>query len=210
VGEGGRRSTRGTLTLGSALVFADGHAAVTRPVYDSFAIVAPHASVAGTGLGVDPSSVELDGPVSYAATSDLLGPPVLPDVGSYRVRRVTVDPVDAPLGTSLSSVSFDLRPGYRRGTVVRVGSDRNVSLTGTLRNADGSPAGTVAGKLVDPLDPSEPVLLFTNKAGRFYAEGLRAGRAYRLSLDGAPGQATVAVPDDAVGLSRDFNITMAD
>ncbi|MBI5387103.1 MAG: fimbrial biogenesis outer membrane usher protein [Verrucomicrobia bacterium] len=177
---------RTRLRAGSALVFADGQFAVSRPVLDSFAIVAPHPSLHGQKIGTEPIAS------TYSARSDFLGPAVIPDLQSYQVRRVIVEAPDLPVGYDFGPDIHTLRPSYKSGSVIRVGTDANVSLTGTLLDAAGQTVPLQAGELVDTGDKPRPaVTLFTNREGRFYVEGLRPGR-YELRLFADPA-AVVAV-----------------
>jgi outer membrane usher protein len=168
--------SRTSFRLGSALVYADGEFALSRPVRDSFAIIVPHPEFAGQTIGVDPMRD------SYAARVDRAGPAVLPDLRSYLVRNVTIDAPDLPPGYDLGPGVHTIRPTYKSGTVIRVGTGATILLSGVLETSSGAPVTLQAGEIVSTEDPqTPPVELFTNRAGKFSVEGLKPGR-YEVRL----------------------------
>jgi outer membrane usher protein len=126
---------------------------------------------------------------------------VVSDLQSYQVRRVITEMPNLPPGYEVGPDYHTLRPTYKSGTVVRVGTEANVSLAGLLEDGEGQPVPLQAGELVDPQQPSrKPLSFFTNRRGRFYVEGARSG-SWELRLFAAPEAAVkVEVPKDKVGL----------
>jgi outer membrane usher protein len=181
--------------FGTALVYADGQFAMSRPVQDSFAIVVPHPELAGQKIGVDPVRD------SYTAEADWLGPAVLPTLTSYQVRKVTIDAPDLPLGYELGPGEYTVWPTYKSATVIRVGTGATVLLRGVLEAADGAPVSLQAGEIASLSEPKmKPIEIFTNRKGKFMAEGLKPG-AFELRLF-ADAQATVRfeIPKGKAGL----------
>lgn len=171
---------RTRLRFGTALVFADGVFGVSRPVTDSFAIVAPRASLEGQAIGTEP----IDG--TYSAQTSFLSPAVVPDLQAYQVRRLVTEAPDLPPGSEMGPDLFMLKPTYRSGTVIRVGTEATITVTGTLRDATGKLVVLQGGELRDLDDPSrEPIVWFTNREGQFYVENLRV-TTYHLTLYSAP------------------------
>lgn len=187
--------SRTSLRWGTALVYADGHLAVSRPVRDSFAIVVPHPALADHTIGVDPVHD------SYAARTDWLGPAVIPNLNHYLMRQVIIDAPDLPPGFELGPDRFTVLPSYKSGTVIRVGSGATVLLRGVLLTAGGRPAALQYGEIASLDEPERrPVPLFTNRAGRFSVEGLRPGR-YHLILQANPKSVVpVHIPKDKAGI----------
>ena len=180
------------LTVSTALLFADGYVGVSRPVNDSFAIVAPHPRLADKPVGVDPYNQR------YAAESDFLGAPVLPDLSAYRQRAFLLDVPDAPVSYDLGNDRPVLVPRYRSGTVVPIGTDATASLSGVLKGDDGKPLGLQSGVL-RPADRSgaSEISFFTNRQGRFRIEGVRPGR-WTLTIHGMDDRPkTLTVPADS-------------
>jgi len=181
--------------FGTALVYADGQFGLSRPVQDSFALVVPHSELAGQKIGVDPVGH------SYTARADWLGPAVLPNLTSYQVRKVTIDAPDLPLGYELGPGEYTVWPTYKSATVMRIGTGATVLLRGVLETADGAPVSLQAGEIVSLSEPKmTPIEVFTNRKGKFMAEGLKPG-AFELRLF-ADAQAKVRfeIPKGKAGL----------
>ncbi|HYE01394.1 MAG TPA: fimbrial biogenesis outer membrane usher protein, partial [Alphaproteobacteria bacterium] len=190
---GGRsRDRRTALSLGTALLYADGRFAVSRPVGDSFAIVEPHPRLEGRLIGVDPFGG------AYLARSDALGAPVVPDLTGYRARSLLLDVPEAPANYDLGNDRPVVTPTYRSGTVVPIGTDATASLAGLLRDAEGKPLALRSGVLT-PRAGGEGIAFFSNRQGRFRIEGVRPG-AWVLTLHGDEGRPLpVEVPATAEG-----------
>lgn len=195
---GGIGSTT-TLTASTALVFADGHIGISRPVSDSFAIVRQHPSLGFTEVVLQPGRDRLgDGMVS-----DDFGPLVANDVGSYTQTSLRVKVEDLPLGYDLGKGVFDLAGPLHAGYVLQIGSDRSASATGTLLNRDGNPLSYAAGRVTSPDDAGfEEQKIFTNKAGRFVVQGLVPGKTYAIRLPGVPEQNRFKSADGTYGLNQ--------
>lgn len=194
------RTTGGTenrtqMNLATALAYADGHVALSRPISNSFALVVPHPRLAGRTVGVDP----VNG--SYLARTDGLGPPVVPNISAYLVRPLLLDVPEVPLGYDIGEDRPAVQPGYRTGTVVPVGTDATVSLDGTLTGPDGQPVSLVSGVLRPVGGPERrEIQFFANRRGRFRVESVQPGR-WELVLVGVEARPVpVEVPADAEGV----------
>lgn len=193
--DGATSDTRRTnLRVGTALVYVEGHAALSRPVSNSFVLFARHPNLAGQAIGIDPIDE------AYNAQSDWLGAPVLPDVQPYVRRHIRIDAPDLPPGYDAGPRVYTVEPSYKSGTKILIGTDATVSLTGMLADAQGAGIALQAGEAHSLDEPGRaPVLLFTNRAGRFRAEGFRPGR-YELRLFYHPAaRVPFAIPPDAAG-----------
>ncbi|MBC8123563.1 MAG: fimbrial biogenesis outer membrane usher protein [Gemmatimonadaceae bacterium] len=164
------------LTVGTAIAFAGGQFAWTRPITNSFALVAPHPNLGGRLVGVNKTEF------GYAARADAIGPAVVPDLPAYHYTRLQVDAPDLPAGYELGPASYHLMPTYKSGTLIRLGTENTVFLRGLMRQGDGQPAALLTGELVSLSDPRwQPATLFTNRIGKFALAGLKPGR-YELRL----------------------------
>ncbi len=183
---------RTQVRVSSALAFAGGAFAISRPISQSFALVVPHKSLAGKTIGVDRSG-------GGGVQIDHLGPAVIPNLVPYQVRAVSIDAPDLPPGFSLGEEFFATRPTYKSGLLIRVGRDATAVVRGRLM-VDGVPVRLQAG-LVRALGEARPELvLFTNRNGKFSRGGLRPGR-YELSMHFAPGRSVeFEIPDGTAGL----------
>jgi outer membrane usher protein len=184
-----------SLDVGTALVFAGGRLAWSRPITGSFAIVERHPVLDGVRIGVNPMRG------GYAAETNALGPAVIPNLEAYRVSRIVVDAPELPAGYSLGPASYAILPAYRSGTLIAVGEAGTVLVRGTLLHYSGDPVSFTVAELSSLDDPRRPpVSLMTNCAGRFSVAGLQPGRyALRISGDTAV-SAELEIPRGTTGL----------
>lgn len=166
----GGDGTVSTLRAGTALVYADGHLAVSRPIQDSFALLYPADSLKGQKIGIE----VLDN--QPFVQIDRFGPAVLPDLTSYQLKRVNIESPDLPPGLDVGAPLRYLVPRYRSGTVIKVGSEAAGLLEGVVLNADGTPFALQGGEAL-PAGRSdrEPVTIMTNRDGKFQIMGLEPG-----------------------------------
>ncbi len=193
--DGGTRQRSAEFDFSTALVFADGHYAVSRPISDSFAIVVPHENLEGYVIGLNPN----DG--TYMAEVDWMGPAVLPDFGSYELNTVVIEVPDLPFGYDLGDETPTVMPTLTSGAVIVVGTDATVLLGGTLADNLGQPLALEAGEIrrVDAPD-DQPAPFFTNRGGKFRIDGARPGD-YMLRLYAMPGiELAITIPPGAEGL----------
>jgi outer membrane usher protein len=106
---------RTTLQLGTAIAFADGHAAIGPPITGpgGFAIVAPHDSLSDNRIVLGSSK-------RPRAHTDAFGPAIVGALPSYRTSRLTYDVDGLPLGYDLGSRDFRLKAPYRGGYALTV------------------------------------------------------------------------------------------
>ena len=178
--------------------FADGAVAVGRDPTLGFAILETHPTLEDRPVRARNRSSEGD-----AARSSRLGPALVPLRQPYQTDTITIDVDDAPLGYDLGSGDFRLFPSARSGYRLMVGSDASNIVLGHLQNAEGEPLALATGRL-ELLDGAaaadEPVLWFSNRTGRFVAEGVAAGR-YAIHVDGkAEPIGTIEIPETTRGL----------
>ncbi len=163
----------------TAVVFADGHVAVSRPVADSFALIYPNEDLRGHEIGINPSAyTEHD--VTFAAVASKWGPAVLPDMEAYYDRPVTIDTRHIPAGFDVGASQLMLAPTYRSGVIVEVGTGADAYARGRLV-ISGRPVVLATGEVTGPKGYDRQI--FTDRNGVFYAYGLTKG-AYRLTVVG--------------------------
>ncbi|AUN33614.1 fimbrial biogenesis outer membrane usher protein (plasmid) [Niveispirillum cyanobacteriorum] len=162
--------SRTSMTFGTALAFADGHYGVTRPITNSFAIITPHPRLAGKDIGVDPVDDR------YAAQTDWLGVPIVPNISAYLVRPILLDVPDAPANYDLGDDRPAVQPGYKSGTIITIGTDAVASLVGTLIGPDDKPMALLSGTLrPQGIKDAKDLAFFTNRAGLFRIDSVRPG-----------------------------------
>ncbi|MEO7468547.1 MAG: fimbria/pilus outer membrane usher protein [Sphingobium limneticum] len=194
---------RTSLRVGTALVLADGHVGLSRPVYDSFALVVPHKSLKGTSVEVEPREGE------YSSRSGVLGGAVANDLSSYSDRVVTFDAPKAPAGYDLGAGNVRVYPPYKSGYLVVVGSDYSMTAIGRLLDDDGQPISLLAGLAYEVGKADKPPLtIFTNRAGRFGLSGLRPGQ-WRIEMPTEPrSQIIISIPDKSEAIVKLGDVTL--
>ncbi len=186
---------RTSLRAASSLVYADGRFGIGRPVSGGFALVAPHKS-----LGE--ADVLVGAPDAVIAESGWFGPAVAPSVSAYVQTRLAYDAPGMPVGYDLGRATYDLMAPYKAGYRLEVGSAYTVTATGTLLSEFGEPIPLLAGTAREAGKPDGPkVELFTNRTGRFGAQGLAPGRwIVEMPVSDEPVRFAIDVPEGATGL----------
>ncbi len=191
----GPAGDRTSLIMSTALVFADGHMAISRPVSDSFVIVAPHASLASEKVCVNPSSDRC------VAQNDLLGSAVVPDILAYNINTVSIDGSQIAAGHEIGGDTYYVEPSYKRGSVVKVGTDATVMVKGQLLGLTGQPVSLASAQIKSVNEPErEPVLFFTNRNGYFAAEGLKPGEYQIIVYGDVMYEFVLTIPEGTAGI----------
>ena len=196
--QGDDRSSSTRLQIGMSFAFAGDSFGVGRPINGSFAIVEPDASLEGRDVVLRPNN---EG--GYDATSGAFGPAVIGGLGEYGRTTLTYDVPGLPAGYNIGSGLFELEPPYKAGYALRVATEAEVTVMGVLKDDLGRPVSLVSGRAVSIDTPeNEPIVIFTNKSGRFALTGAKPG-AYELRLNADPPQkARIDIPEGAVGIVR--------
>jgi outer membrane usher protein len=186
-----------TVRIGTALAYAGGAIGVGRRVTDSFAVLYPHPNL-GDRRVVAGQSLEAG---AYFSRSGPFGAALNGFLTSYVMQPVQYDVEDPPAGYDVGAGVVRVRPPYRSGYALRIGTDDFVSATGTLVDAAGKPVSLIGGRAVALGVKIDPVPFFTNSVGRFALQNLRPGVTYRVELFGdSPVSFEFSVPKDNDGL----------
>jgi outer membrane usher protein len=169
-----------SLSLGTALVWTDQSAAISRPVTESFVIIHDPAS---TGVKV---AVNENGNYSEA-TVNSFGPGVLPSLVSYYEQPITLGVTTLPEGYSLGREFQLAKPTYKSGVDITLKIHSAAVAVGEILLPDGSPISLQSGDVVRVADPEFPKQIagafvgnfFTNQKGRYFIENLEPG-SYEL------------------------------
>lgn len=198
-GESSTTESRSQFRFGTALVYGDGMMALSRPVSNSFALFVPSAAIEDYLIGINPRG-RTDKSTTYEAKTDGASPAVIPDLTPYYYRTFRVDASRLPPGFDAGESVYTLYPNYRSGTVVRLGSDANVLLDGTLQFQDGTPVALQAGSVRPVADPDAlPQTFFTNRSGRFRIEKLKPGRYFMQLFRFPATPLSFDIPEHAAG-----------
>jgi outer membrane usher protein len=188
---------RTSVSAATSFVYADGAWGIGRPVQGGFALVTPHSSLDGSPIVVGAAD-------SVTAKSDVLGPAVVTNVGAYRQTRLPFDAPGAPTGYDLGSATFDLKAPYKAGYALQAGSAYTVTAMGTLIDDKGEPLPLLAGTAREAnKENGRKVELFTNRVGRFGAQGLAPGRwIIEMPTEPEPLRYVIDIPEGVIGLHK--------
>jgi outer membrane usher protein len=186
---------RSSVRFATAIAFADNQFAIGQPIRGgAFAIVHPHESLADKEVIVGANG-------ETRARANSWGAALVSDLSPYARTTLPVDVEDLPIGYSLGTGTFDLFARYGSGYALEVGSANSVSAYGTLWLADFTPVSLTTGVAYPIENPLQQVVVFTNEAGRFNADGLAPGKwIIEMATDGAPTKFEIEIPKGTEGL----------
>ena len=193
---GGTRSIEvsSRLTWGTAIVFADGIVGWSRPIDNSFAMIARQGTAEDQLIRINPSLA------GESARADGLGAAVLP-IQPYALTTVSLDAPDLPTGYDLGENSYTLFPTYRSGTLITAGTEATVFIRGVIQDNNGDPFSLQRGLIESVSDPDWPdVEIFTNRLGRFASLGLKPGRYIIRILGPKDVFAEFSIPEGTSGV----------
>lgn len=185
---GGRSEGRSQILAGTALAYADGHFALSRPISGSFVMLRRHETLEGRALGINPALAHQPSQKdSFRARIDGFGPAVLPDATAYMYYPVRIDTRFLPVGYDIGRDLYTVFPAYRSGAVLTVGHAGNVYAEGRILDTGGTPAALMGGE-IRAVAGGAAQEFFTNTDGYFNITGLAPGR-YAMTLHRMPRRA---------------------
>jgi outer membrane usher protein len=185
------------LQIGTSLAFAGGKLAWGRPIRSGgFAVVSLHDSLEDSTLTIGTAD-------NVIAESSIFGAVVVSGLNEYSLSKISVDVEGAPIGYDLGSGTFDMLSAYKSGYDLRVGSNYSVSAYGILMNEHDEPLEYLSGTAYEGKDKKgRKTLVFTNKVGRFGAEGLAPG-VWVIEMGASPViRYTINIPDETKGMFK--------
>jgi outer membrane usher protein FimD/PapC len=175
------------LSLAGAATFIGNGVYFSRPINDSFALAKIEPPL--PGVRVLKSNAEI-------GITDASGAVFVPNLGSYQVNEVAIQPKDIPLDYTVTQIAQRIRPPLRSGVLALFSVTRIRAVTGRLKfRSDGT---------LSPLENFEMVLTGTAgtarastiRGGDFYIENLAPGRyASQLNVIGKTCKLELAIPD---------------
>ena len=186
---------RTSVSVASSFVYADGAWGVGRPVNGGFALVTPHPSLEGSPVVVGNKDFTI-------AESSMFGAAVVPNLGAYTKAQLTYDAPGAPAGYDLGSASYDLKAPYKAGYNLQAGSAYTITAMGTLLDGEGQSLPLLAGTAQEAgKENGRKVELFTNREGRFGAQGLAPGKwIIEMPTEPEPTRYEIDIPEGVMGL----------
>ena len=186
------------LGLDTAFSYADGLFGVSRPISDSFVLVAPEVQVPGLIIGVNPSGD------SYKGRTDDVGAAVINGLSSFTEHAIVIEPIEIPDGFEIGSDNYTFRPTYHQAGTVKIGVDANVTVMGKMLFSDGTPVALYSGEILEEgavLGPDEfPEFFFTYTDGTFEFYGLHSGSHIVTLYAGEGLEFTLVIPEGLTGI----------
>jgi len=176
------------LTLSGWATLIDGQLRLLRTVTDSFAMVDTE--------GIPDLTVYFDN--QPVARTDDSGHALVPNLRSYQVNQLSIDPLQLPLDATLSDAQVQIVPPYRSGTLVRFPVKRVRSAVFKLRRSDGS--AVHSGSVVRFQGAEFPVGL----DGFTYVSDYDHGTTGKAQWNG--GQCTFRVPPPSGEAQEDLGV----
>ena len=163
------------LRASSGIVYADGYFMLTKPVTDSFIIVAPGEEFNEQTLRVNPTSggsdLELKG-----------GAGIISNINSYTTHKVYVEPEELAPGMDDAGMKYLATPSYKSAVVVVPRAEIRIFTGGFIKYEGDGPIEAALGRLTGKTT-EESVDFFTDENGYFEAYGLPPDE-YTLQLNG--------------------------
>ena len=175
------------LSLAGAAAYIGNDVYFSRPINDSFALVKIEPPL--TGVRVLKSNAEI-------GITGASGAVFVPNLGSYQLNEVAIQPKDIPLDYTVTRSVQKIRPPLRSGVLALFSVTRIRAVTGSLKfRSDGT---------LSPLENFEMVLtgtagtvrVSTIRRGDFYIENLAPGRyTSQLNVTGTTCKLELVIPD---------------
>ena len=154
-----------TLRGASGLVLADGIFSITRPINDSFIIIAPEKAEDSGRLLVNAGSSG-----SELVIGDEAG--IMPGISSYTTKKIYIEPEEIEPGMNESDMRYLFRPTYKSAAVIVPKAEVLIYIGGTLLNADKEPMKMLLGRLTGK-NTGNSIDFFTDENGYFEAYNLK-------------------------------------
>ncbi|HEV2009112.1 MAG TPA: fimbria/pilus outer membrane usher protein, partial [Burkholderiales bacterium] len=175
------------LSLAGAVAYIGNDVYFSRPINDSFALVKIEPPLPGVRVLKSNAEIGITG---------ASGAVFVPNLGSYQVNEVAIQPKDIPLDYTITQSVQKIRPPLRSGVLALFSVTRIRAVTGSLKfRSDGA---------VTPLENYEVVLtgaadnarVSTIRNGDFYIENLAPGRySAQLKVKEKTCRLELTVPD---------------
>jgi outer membrane usher protein len=183
------------LNFNTAISYADGLFGISRPISDSFILIAPKQNLEGYVMGINPTGSD------FVARTDEFGAGVIYNLSSFTSHNVVLEPIELPDGFEIGADRYTFSPTPQQGAALRLGIESNVTVIGVMEFSDGTPVALYPGEYVHTEQEGEQVgYFFTNTDGTYEIYGLRSGD-YQVTLFLGDGlNFTLTIPEGKTGI----------
>jgi len=160
---------------------------MSRPVNDSFALVKVEPPLAG--VRVLKSNAEI-------GITDATGSVFVPNLGSYQLNEVAIQPKDIPLDYTVTHSGQKIRPPLRSGVLALFSITRIRAVTGSLKFRNEGVVTPLENYEIVLTGSAESARVSTIRGGDFYVENLAPGRyTAQLKVEEKTCRLELIVPD---------------
>lgn len=174
-----------SLSLNTALAFANGMLGITRSIGENFLLVKPTGALKGSDIAVTKTMTTAPDPLPK-----IFGVGLFSGISSNIENNVVIYGVGESAMSSGASFVYDFIPRPRQGYAIRISSEMTHAVVGTLLHTANSAYSRYATNLYkveydeegwEILVPDESLYIFTDESGFFYLDGVAKGE-YQFSL----------------------------
>jgi outer membrane usher protein len=166
-----------SLTVSTALSYADGLFGISRPISNSFVIIGPKFTTDGLVLGIRTSDQTVN------SSDNIFGTVVIPNLSNSSNNRIQVEIIDLPVGFDPGQSTALFKPSRSQGAAFKIGTNAVVYAQGRLFYADEQPAGLLLGTVTNLSDDTiDPQYIFTDQQGTFFIYDLSPGK-YEVKVE---------------------------
>lgn len=174
-----------SLSLNTALAFANGMLGITRSIGENFLLVKPMGALKGSDIAVTKTMTTAPDPLPK-----IFGVGLFSGISSNVENNVVIYGVGESAMSSGASFIYDFFPRPRQGYAVRISSEMTHAVVGSLLHTANSAYSRYATNLykvdydeegMEILIPDESLYIFTDESGFFYVDGIAKGE-YQFSL----------------------------
>ena len=205
-----------SLSINTALAFADGYFAMTNSLYGPFMIIAPQSSLKKASISVS-NAVDSSSSVSRKTFGNVL----YTRLSMYKANNIVVFASNGSLFTSSGSFLFKATPVARQGFLAKISLESSIAVSGILKHDESTPFDSYSSPIYDvvicddgvgvaSLEINTDSYFFTDIDGRYILSDLKSG-VYMIdvNIDGQWYAAFFDVPSvenpGYVALFKDFD-----
>ena len=181
--------------VATAIAYADGKFAITRPISRSFAIISYKNDNAFKNIKLGFNPVTEGEKLSYESEINKFGHAVLPDLSNYLYRDIKIDTATLPVGYKLDKSNYVVLPAFYSGISIELNNTVQIIGVGRLKFENGDRMGLVTGYMIQKDDPGligsgsigyknaqKRILFFSDRSGVVQFDQLDSG-TYKLKVE---------------------------
>lgn len=186
-----------TYRFDTAIAYADGIFAMSKPITDSFIIVKTPKILQNKGISIRNSNVQLD---SFGAS-------VITETNSDSTNQLVFDTALLPLNINVKQNVFNLYLSEYSGRTIELEAYKSVIVIGKLINEENKPLQYTVGTLTNILTDKK-INFFTNRKGKFQIPGITTGYYILSAGNSSYNNQKIHITENETGLFRIGKISL--